>query len=230
MPNPRVCLLLLIAADAAFISADLASRQVPALGDLFRLSREHGPAELFQYAKMLWIAGMLALLWSRTQVQVYAAWALLFAYALCDDALQLHERGGRLLASGHGPELVFGVEAKDLGELAVWGFFGAVFFGLIVLAYLRSGPEGRRASHRLALLFAVLLFFGLALDMLHTATDPYQTESVIKRVVGILEDGGEMVTMSLIVWYVLRLLRYSTVTDLARLRGLSTSLPRSKAA
>jgi len=91
--NPRVCLLLLITADAAFISADLASRQVPALGDLFRLSREHGPAELFQYAKMLWIAGMLALLWSRTQVQVYAAWALLEGRGVGDSPVMRYIAG-----------------------------------------------------------------------------------------------------------------------------------------
>jgi hypothetical protein len=70
--------------------------------------------------------------------------------------------------------------------------------------YLRSTHDARNASKDLALLFCVMVFFGVIIDMLHV---------VALRLVGhyagiafgVVEDWGEMLAMSVVCWYVLNL-------------------------
>jgi hypothetical protein len=195
-----LCLLLLIAADSAFVAVHLVHKHSTLLAsDLFSISRDHGYAEIFQYVKIYWIAIMLALLWSRTRERVYGAWMLLFGYLLCDDALQLHERLGGHLAwlLAYRDGLVW---AQDQGELTASAAAGLVLFGLIAAAYLRASSEARNVSHDLGLLSGALVFFGVFVDLLHAMVQiPY-----VKPALGTIEDAGELFVMSAVCGYVLR--------------------------
>lgn len=196
-----VCLLLLIAADSVFVLIHLVHKYSPLLeSKLYSLSSDGGYAEIFQYVKTFWIVLTLGLLWSRTRERAYAAWMVVFAYLLCDDALRLHERAGGFIARllGYQDGLIW---AQDQGELTFTAAVGAVLLGSISIVYLRGTAEARNLSRDLALLLGVLVFFGVGVDMLHSLVQP----EYLKRILAVIEDGGEMYAMSVICWHVLKL-------------------------
>jgi hypothetical protein len=182
----------------AFVLVHLVHTLSPFLSDhLFSIEQDRGYGEAFQYTKAYWIAIMLAVLGWRRREAIYGAWTLLYIYLLCDDAFQIHEQVGSAVARHLGYAPALGLRAKDLGELTVYGAVGLAFLVLIVTMYLRSPRDARNASIDLAVLSGAIAFFGVPVDMLH---------SVVRRgVLGLVEDGGEMVAMSAVVWYVLHL-------------------------
>lgn len=197
-----IFLLLLISADTAFVIVHLVHGLSPFLSNsLYSLETDRGYSEIFQYVKTYWIVLMLAALWWRTREYVYVTWMLLYAYLLCDDAFQIHERGGDAIARHWGYESALGLRAQDFGELTAAGMFGLAFLVLIVIMSLRSTRDAKNASKDLALLFGVIVFFGVIIDMLHIVAG----SGYAKGVFGIVEDGGEMFAMSVACWYVLNL-------------------------
>jgi hypothetical protein len=201
LTDPRRVLLVLLAGDALFVARHFAYLHDRTLSAMWHLGTDGGYPEIYMYAKTLCAASMLAFLWRRAWEPVFGAWALFFAYVFCDDALRLHERGGRLLAATAGLPDVFGVSARSLGELAVFAFFGVVFLLLISVAHLRSSGAARRSSHVFAALFVALVVFGMGIDFLHTA----ELHEALKAMFSVVEDGGELVTLSVVCWYALKL-------------------------
>lgn len=215
LTGPRRILLVLLAADALFIAAHFAYLHGRTPSVLWHLGTDGGYAEFYMYAKTLCAASMLAFLWRRAREPVFGAWALFFAYVFCDDSLRIHERGGRLLAATAGLPDAFGVEARNLGELAVFAVFGLFFLVLIPVAHLRSAAAARRSSHVFAALFVALVVFGMGLDLVHTA----ELNEAIKAMFSVVEDGGELVTLSVVCWYALKLV-------LASRSGAGAAVPR----
>ena len=196
-----VFFLLLIAGDMGFVLIHVVQKLwQPAVPDpLFWLGQDGGYAEMFQYLKLYWVTILFGALWARTREPVYAGWTLLYAYLLCDDALRIHEGGGGAIAAAWGYQPMLGLRAQDFGELTVSVGAGIVFLALIYAGYLRSTRRARDVSIDLALLFGLLVFFGVFLDMLpHLA--PHKQ---VKWVLGTIEDAGEMFTVSLVCWYML---------------------------
>lgn len=141
-----IFLLLLISTDVAFILVHLL-REIPLsmfARRLYSLETDRGYAEIFQYVKTYWVVILLGALAWRTRAYVYAGWALLFAYMLCDDALMIHERGGGAIASRWGFESRFGLRPQDFGELTVAGAFGLAFLVLIAALLLAQQPRRER--------------------------------------------------------------------------------------
>src|SRR5690606_33827015 len=92
-------LFLLLAADAAFVLLHVVNENTSLFENrMYSVDRDRGYAEFFQYVKLYWIVLTLALLLWRTRSAVYAAWVVVFGYLLLDDAAQIHERGGELIA------------------------------------------------------------------------------------------------------------------------------------
>jgi hypothetical protein len=225
-------LLLLVSADTAFLIVHLAHELSPFFGNrLFSLATDGGYSEIFQYVKNYWIVILLAALSWRTRERVYATWMLLYAYVLWDDAFQVHERGGKAIAKHWGYGDALGLRAQDFGELTVAGAFGLTFLVLIGMMYLRSAHDARNASKDLALLLCVMVFFGVIVDMLHIAASRL-VGHYAGMALGVVEDWGEMLAMSVVCWYVLNLperrgyvpasLWQQTRTVLVRARGPRT--------
>lgn len=199
----RTFLLLLLAADAVFVAVHLVHSLSPFFNDrLYSIARDRSYAEIFQYVKTYWIVLLLAALVRRTRQSVYVAWMLLYTYLLFDDAFFIHEEGGAALAARLGYVGALGLRPEDLGELTVSATIGVVFLALILITYRRGGRDARNASADLALLVGLLVFFGVFVDMLHSSIEP----AWAKLALAIVEDGGEMVAMSLGCWYVIGLL------------------------
>jgi len=199
--RPSLVLVVLLVADLVLIAASLEAQRRGWSDGRYRqwlLRAEGGWPEQFGYAKQAGCAALLLLVWRRTGHGVFAAWAAVFAYALADDRLQIHERVGGFLARRLPlPQEVAGLREQDLGELAVWGLVGVVLL-VVVAALHRRSPEHVRATSRgVAVVVAGYAFFGVVVDQFHTLT----LGGPLDRGLGVLEDGGELVLLSVAVWY-----------------------------
>lgn len=187
-------LLVLLALDLACIGLHLAQSAGWLRSKTFMLERDNGWAERYQYAKALAVA---VLLWRRAGrgAAVLRVWSLMFLFFAADDAFRLHERmggawlGGKL-AMDHG---------YDYGQVL---YAGAVAsgFGLALHCFWRRAEEAsRRTSWRLVMAVALLGGAGVGVDFIHSVFNPARLEATLV----LLEDGGELVAMSLALWVVL---------------------------
>lgn len=194
-----VLLLLLLSADVAFVLAHF-FLAIGLLNDpLFSLEKDRGYSEFFQYVKILAIVALLFAVFARTKTIGFGVWALLFFYLLLDDALQIHEVFGGHIATGLNFVPAMGLRAQDFGEVAVSAIAAALFLPAIAFFYIRGTGQFRKASRYLLLLFVALAFFGIFIDLLHVSV---KMGWRITWLLGVIEDGGEMVIVSIMVWYV----------------------------
>ncbi|PVV10335.1 MAG: hypothetical protein B6D82_12620 [gamma proteobacterium symbiont of Ctena orbiculata] len=189
-------LILLLLADLAFIVVHIIFELFLKSNTLFSINRDLGYAEVYQYIKEFWILVLLFVLAVKSKRLIYFSWSVLFLYLLLDDSLQLHENIGSYLANHHQLQPVFRLRAQDLGELMVFVSVGFLLFSFVGGAYFYSDDSGKEISKHLFILVISLAFFGGLVDMLHIAV------SFGKPVFALIEDGGEMIIMSIIVWYV----------------------------
>lgn len=193
-------LVALVLVDAVFVFLHVLHRlKVGPFADLsFDLTRDGGHPEVFQYLKALTIAAVLAALAWRHRSATFGVWALVFLYLALDDALSIHERGGARLAGALALSPAWGLRAIDLGELIVLAAT-ACAVALAVAALMLRGRAGlRRVSRDLLVLLALLAAFGVGVDALHAIAMGHGWLGL-----GMVEDGGEMLVMSLIVAHVL---------------------------
>jgi len=203
--DPDRFLTLLLLADAAFILLHLMHTFFPELvGDYrFLLAKDRGYAEVFQYVKEFWIALLLGFLAIKRWNLLYIAWSMLFFYFLLDDGLQIHERLGSILVDNFGFRQGYGLRAQDFGELSVSILFGMIFFTFILVTHYLSDMQTRKISRYLFAMVVLLAFFGVFMDMVHIIVYKYST--VLDIMGGTIEDGGEMLMMSIITWFVFHL-------------------------
>lgn len=164
----------------------------------FGIIEDWSYGEVFQYIKELWIAALLACMAVRHRSLLCVAWGVLFLYLLADDAAQLHERLGRIISTKAEYQPRFGLRGQDFGELTVVAIAGVTLLSAIGVTHLRANDAEKRLSRALAALLALLVFFGVAIDMVPHVEEPW----FIAKGVGVVEDGGEMVAMSIITWLV----------------------------
>jgi hypothetical protein len=127
-----------------------------------------------------------------------------------DDAFRIHENLGRFIVKNFGYGSSLGLRAQDFGELAVFGFFGLLFFSLILFSYLRCDSDLRKIWQHLMFLLVLLVVCGIGFDMIHSifSDDHFAFGPItLSAVLGAIEDFGEMIVMSLCTGYVVNLYR-----------------------
>jgi hypothetical protein len=188
-------LLLLVLADVAFVVAHILHNHTAWLpSPRLSIEQDRGYAEMFQYFKEFSIVLLLAGYARRKRSLLLAAWSLLFVYVLADDAFALHETGGKVVAHHFGFSPMLGLRSGDLGELAVTTLAGSSLLFLIGLAHSRAAAPLREASVDLLLLLMAFACCAVLFDLLHIAA-PF---GVPRAAYALLEDGGEMLVMTLI--------------------------------
>ncbi|MDZ4241785.1 MAG: hypothetical protein U1D99_03070 [Candidatus Omnitrophota bacterium] len=194
---------LLLLTDLGFILLDIGYHRTPWITfHFYCIGTDRGYAEVFQYVKEFWLIILFVLLSFNTRFRIYVLWAGLFSYFLIDDALCIHESLGRIMADFFQFVPAFGLRAKDFGELIVSASVGLVFVLGMGRWYLHCHDSLHRKINDDLLKFLLALgFCGIVFDMLHLVLQKTSWEAPFS----ILEDGGEMVVMSLILWYVFRL-------------------------
>ena len=204
--GPGPLLAVLLAVDIALVVVSVVRLAVagPSLTDPWLLETDGGWAEYVGYAQQAALAVLLLVLCWSTRHLVWAAYAAVFLSALADDSLRLHENKGawladRLAARGwFPPDGFMGLRADDLGELVVWGLLAAVPVFAALLLHRRSDRWNRRASLGMAGLIAAYVFFGAVVDQAHVLV----LDTWLGDVVGTVEDGGELVVLSVSLAYV----------------------------
>lgn len=192
-------LFMLISVDVVFIILDIANRFSGFISHKYLpLNVDHGYPEIYQYIKEFWIVILFFLYFLKHRTGIYFTFTLLFGYLLLDDALLIHEALGELFTNRFGLQPVFGLRGQDLGELVVFGIIGFVFLSLIVFGYFRSSDNDRGIVRNLLAMILVMTFFGVAVDMVHRLFH----DTSLEWFWAVAEDGGEMLVMSVILWYV----------------------------
>jgi len=153
---------------------------------------------MFQYLKFFWVIIILIFASLKSASWLYTAWVPAFAYFLLDDSLQVHERVGEYIAASLGIAPTLGLRPRDYGELAVSAAAGIVLALPLVWAYSKGSRMFRRTSQDFALLVLIMVFFGVVVDMINVALGFNWT---LRFVLGVIEEGGEMLAVSFIVWY-----------------------------
>tara|TARA_Y100001934_G_C12110257_1_gene658147 strand:+ start:123 stop:818 length:696 start_codon:yes stop_codon:yes gene_type:complete len=192
-------LCLLVLADFVFMLLHCYYGFAASSNSLLLISADLGYAEVYQYIKEFWIVLLLIILAKSRRQFVYFAWSLLFIYLFVDDSFRVHERFGAYLVDNFGFQSMFRLRAQDFGELSVSLFFGLLFLIFIGASYYFGDHLAKSVSRQLFILVMVLAFFGVLVDMLQIALP---LGSLGKGVFVLIEDGGEMLTMSIIVWHV----------------------------
>lgn len=162
----------------------------------FLIDEELGYGEIFGYLKSLAIAAALFACYRRARAPAFAALAFTFAVIALDDSLRIHEFFGNLIAKGLALGHAAGLRAQDVGELMVWSALGAVVVSALAYGYRRSDAAARSLASIFLGLLAVLVFFAVVADMLHIALAGWFRGAY--RVGTVIEEGGEMLTLSLI--------------------------------
>jgi hypothetical protein len=192
-------LLLLLSTDVIFIILHIIHTYTAYLGgSSFSIEKDRGYSEVFQYIKEYWI--VLLLLYSAIKKRnlLYLSWSALFGYLLLDDSFQIHENLGHKASIYFDFSPILGLRSEDFGELTVSAFFFLCFFLTIGVTYYLSESNDKTTCRHLFLLLLTLVFFGVVVDMIHQMV----FSSVLYSILGILEDGGEMLVMSVITWFV----------------------------
>ena len=208
-------LILFLSADLFFVllhfvhkAARLFDMFTTIRNDVFNIYYDLTLAESFQYIKEYWIIVLFAWLIFKKKNTFYTGWALLFIYLLFDDMLGFHgslatyflEKFG--ISSAH---VLFGeMRYQDFGELGVSVFFGVIFLSLIAVSYFRGGKEVRTTFHYLIGGLLLIVFFGVVNDFANRVFDE-DTNQIMFEISRFIEDGGEMLGMSVMCWYVFTL-------------------------
>lgn len=189
-------LFILLLTDLVFLFLHVLGKTNILTSAMFELETNGGYAEIFQYIKEFWIAGLLTVLFAARRKGCYLAWTCLFAYLLADDSLQIHERVGEYLTQALALEPAFNLRAVDLGELLVIASAGGLLFLAIGSTYFSGDKEVRRFTNRLFVLILLFAGCGVLFDMtafMITWGHPLWD---------FMQNGGELVIMSLMLWYV----------------------------
>jgi hypothetical protein len=190
-------LLLLLAADAVFILIESYSSPRFAF-------KEGRYGEMFGYFQEGFIVLLLGLLAVRARQPWYFVWVSYFLYFLLDDSLGIHEKAGRLLYKGLDlPRSMFEMPTRDLGQLVVFAFLGLLFLAVVGAAYYFGDRTFKEVSRNLLMMLAVLIFCSVVVDVIHVYVNVNAHEAqLLIDLLALLEEGGELVIVSVILWYV----------------------------
>ena len=157
-------------------------------------------AEVFQYVKYVLGIALLAHLIKVKKIYAYLPVLALFILLFADDLFQLHYKFGFLLAYVLNLFALFGYKAMHVGLLLYTLLIGLLFFGVSLTYYKKATLEVRRTLINISILLIVFFFFGVVVDFLHFFLLKQYGIAAFLRLV---EEGGEMLSLSLLVGYFL---------------------------
>ncbi|MEM8493714.1 MAG: hypothetical protein AAF756_23070 [Pseudomonadota bacterium] len=169
--------------------------------------------EITNYLKFAVTVFLLIRIFGAVRQPVYLAWAFVYGLALIDDSMRVHEQLGSLFSEWLAGDTFLGLtveggegfRAQDAGEMIVYALYGGCFAVVLGLGFLLSEPLHRTIGFSFALLLGGLVFFVAVFDIFDrfvAAVSQYAG-----RVLSTLEDGGEMIVVSLTVAFTVSVYR-----------------------
>jgi len=194
-------LFLLLAIDITLIVLDVINFYHPFRdSNLYDIETNDSYAEDFQNFKWVLMIIALAVLSLSTNNKKYLAWILVFVFLFLEDVFRIHQTLGIFFYHAFG--MTSGQRGGKIMELFAAAFLGFIFFAPVTEAYKKGDAVFRKHSKIMAILLALFLFCAIVIDQVHRlAIVSYNWKYNV--VVGILEDGGELITESLLAGYLL---------------------------
>jgi hypothetical protein len=160
----------------------------------FNIGIDRSIPELFQYVKQLAMAAVLCLIFIEKRALVALLWAAISLLMFFDDAFQAHEKLGTMISELLSLSDVGGIRGQDFGEVAAAGLLATPLLLGVAFCYIRDTPFLRRFSRNLFYLLVLLGLFGVVIDLF--------VHSLQSLALYVIEDGGEMIVISLMLYYV----------------------------
>ncbi|WP_165750053.1 hypothetical protein [Cellulophaga sp. Z1A5H] len=157
-----------------------------------------GYPELFQYLKYSTVIAFSTYIVFAKKRYSYVPFIGLFVVLLLDDVFQIHSKASYFFAYRLKLHAVFGFKAVMYGQLlyvALLGSIGSIFF---MLFYRHGSCSTKKTYIDIFVLFVLFLFFGVGIDIVHQL---FLNTPKIGALLTVLEEGGEMISLSLLVWY-----------------------------
>ena len=153
----------------------------------------------YQLVKLFWVIILFTYVVELTRCYGYVSWILVFTYFLFEKTFQIHQNIGSHFANSLSAYLPHNLSLQPrLFELAVLAIAGTFLFAIMAWAYLRSPYAFKKISNDMLLFIVAWGFFGVFTDL----AAAFNPGPLVKFGSDIVEDGGEMVVVSLILWYV----------------------------
>lgn len=194
--QPKRLLVGLVAVDLAFVVLHVLTDG--GRGPITSLDSDRGLAGTWGFGKAAVAAWLVYRVFGRTQLTVYLAWAVTFVTIGLDDFMEIHENLGLKVARAVDLPEVAGLRGQDLGELLVWAALGLPLLVAVLWCLRTADARARRDSVTFLLLIGVLVFFAAGLDALHMAGSDDPTTMWDVTATGVIEDGGELLALSLL--------------------------------
>lgn len=194
-------LFLLLALDLLLIVFNIINFYRPfPNSELYNIETDDSYAEDFQNFK--WIIMILALLMIAMfrKEKRYFTWILVFTFLFLEDVFRIHQLLGRFFYDVF--EMTSGQRGFKIMELFAAAFLGLIFLAPAYQAYKSGDAVFKKHSKAIFILLLLFLFCAIVLDQTHRlAIVNYNWKYNI--ILGILEDGGELITESLLTGYLL---------------------------
>lgn len=148
--------------------------------------------------KLVLVNVMFISILRKTRCSGYISWLLVFTYLLLDDALNIHQIIGRAIFDWFNAHNFqnFTLPARFF-ELAVLGIIGMILVVIVTWAFIHNDSTFRKITKDLLVFIIALFFFGIIVDL----ASLIRLRVSILRVLDFIEDGGELIVYSLILWY-----------------------------
>ena len=176
-------------------------------------------SEMFSYFKEFMLFFFALLFVRETRQPLFVAWASVFIYLLADDALGLHELFGFLFLHLFPSMNVAGIGSRNVGEALFFALAGSVLLTFVWQAHRYSNAHSRTFTWSLLPWLGLLVFCGVVVDAVHIL---FMDDPTSDFIFTLLEDGGEMVVLSFMVWKTFEFFK-STVINKRRKLSLETS-------
>ena len=190
---------MLLSIDVALIVLHLVNYWRP-IGDhnAFYLEDNNSYAELYQNIK--WVAMILLsmLIAHSTDNKKYYSWTVIFLFLFLEDVFRVHQE----VASFISAYFFSGMATRQwkLLEILIASAIGLIVIAPLVWNYIKAETLFKQRSKIVIALLIMLVFFGIGMDQAHRL---YFIWKSWKRefIVGIIEDGGEMITATYLLAY-----------------------------
>ncbi len=161
--------------------------------EAWRLSKDGGYAEYFEYALLLVSSGAFFALFRRHRETLYLVIALILAYIAADNALGLHEAAGRFYEDAGLTSPIPHVRPSHFGQFLFLGAAGFILLAGLFLAARKAGAQTRSAAWVVAILIVGIGLFSAVVDTI--------SDWLVSSELAYLEDSGELLMMVLVAAY-----------------------------
>lgn len=167
--------------------------------DFWNIDRDWSAGEITNYLKWSLLAFVFLTAYVRSRAVMMLSLFAVVLILLADDSLQIHETLGPVVVHALGLQEVLGLAAYTVGPIVVWGTLGLAVLTLTWIGWRTASTEMKSALYPVFTLFFGIVFCAVGVDALHELVD---LPKVIKGVLGLIEDGGEMLLLTAMLHYV----------------------------